>query len=78
MFLKLNEFETERVVRVNAGKIIFYKTIIARTRQAKDRDGYESVTATGIRFENDPIMLVVTDTVEQIDELLTQSYHYIK
>lgn len=78
MFLRLNEFETQKVVRVNATKILFYKTIAARNQVAKDRDGYETIIATGIRFENDPIMLVVTETSEEIDEMLKQAYIYIK
>ncbi len=73
MFLRLNEFETGKVVRVNVSNMVYYKTIRVQRGTSGDR-----VEATGIRIENDPIMLVVTETVEQIDDLLKESYHYIK
>jgi hypothetical protein len=53
--------------------MVYYKTIRVQRGTSGDR-----VEATGIRIENDPIMLVVTETVEQIDDLLKESYHYIK
>jgi hypothetical protein len=73
VFLRLNEFETGKVVRVNVSNMVYYKTIRVQRGTSGDR-----VEATGIRIENDPIMLVVTETVEQIDDLLKESYHYIK
>lgn len=77
MFLKLNEFETGRVVRVNTSKVLFYKTI--RTRLKASNTGQDEQTeATGIRFENEPVLLVVTESVDQIDAMMRESYHYIK
>ena len=77
MFLKLNEFETGRIVRVNVSKVLFYKTI--RTRVKTSNTGQDDQTeATGIRFENEPILLVVTESVDQIDSMMRESYHYIK
>lgn len=73
MFLRLSEFETGKTVRVNVSNMVYYKTIRVQRGTSGDR-----VEATGIRIENDPIMLVVTETVEQIDDLLKESYHYIK
>ena len=73
MFLRLSEFETGKIVRVNVSNMVYYKTIRVQRGTSGDR-----VEATGIRIENDPIMLVVTETVEQIDDLLKESYHYIK
>lgn len=73
MFLRLNEFETGKVVRVNVSNVVYYKTIKVQRGTGGDR-----VEATGIRIQNDPIMLVVIEAVEQIDEMLTTSYHYIK
>jgi hypothetical protein len=77
VFLKLNEFETGRIVRVNVSKVLFYKTI--RTRVKTSNTGQDDQTeATGIRFENEPILLVVTESVDQIDSMMRESYHYIK
>jgi hypothetical protein len=73
VFLRLSEFETGKIVRVNVSNMVYYKTIRVQRGTSGDR-----VEATGIRIENDPIMLVVTETVEQIDDLLKESYHYIK
>ena len=73
MFLRLNEFETGKVVRVNVSNMVYYKTIRFQRGTSGDR-----VEAPGIRIENAPILLVVTETVEQIDDLLKESYHYIK
>jgi hypothetical protein len=78
MFLKLNEFETGRTVRVNVSNILFYKTIRVRSSKNENSIIENQIEATGLRFENDPIMLVVKESVEEIDTLLKQSYHFIK
>lgn len=78
MFLKLSEFETGRIVRINVSKVLFYKTIRIRSTKSERSMVDEQVEATGIRFENDPILLVVKETTDEIDNLLKQSYHYIK
>ena len=77
MFLKLNEFETDRVVRVNVSKVLFYKTIRTRIKSTHPDQDHQT-EATGIRFENEPVLLVVLESVDQIDAMLRESYHYIK
>jgi len=77
VFLKLNELETGRIVRVNVSKVLFYKTIRVRSRNESSVNE-EQVEATGIRFENEPVLLVVKESVDEIDVLLKESYHYIK
>jgi len=77
VLIKLNEHETGRVVRVNVNKVLFYKTIRVR-KTAADRYSDETSEVTGIRFENEPVMLVVTESVEEVDELLKHAYIYIK
>ena len=77
MLIKLNEHETGRVVRVNVNKVLFYKTIRVRKTTA-DRYSDETSEVTGIRFENEPVMLVVTESADEVDELLKQAYIYIK
>ena len=73
MLLKLNEFETGKTIRVSVSAITYYKTIRVQRNTSDER-----LEATGIRFQNDPIMLVVTETADQIDAMLKESYHYIK
>lgn len=71
MFLRLNDATTNRVVRINVSKILHYQTSYMRESSAPEK-------VTGIRLENNPILLLVKETPEELDQMIKEGYYYVK